>query len=89
MLPVRLRHLRPQAFGALAAAIPHVKGNHLATLGIHGDPDPLLLYFLLDTAGHFIRFHLKASQHGVAVTGDGLDLQMIQQCLNALGEKTR
>jgi hypothetical protein len=61
MLPVRFRQLRPQVLGAPATAIPHVKGNHLATLGIHGDPDPRLIYFLLDKAGHFIRFHLKAS----------------------------
>jgi hypothetical protein len=32
---------------------------------------------------------LKASQHEVAETGDGLDLQMIRQCLNALDEKTQ
>jgi hypothetical protein len=36
------------------AAIAHVKGNDLAGLGIHGDPHPLLVRFLLHKAGQFI-----------------------------------
>ena len=36
-----------------------MKGNHLATHGIHGDPDPLLVSFFVGKAGHFIRFHRK------------------------------
>jgi hypothetical protein len=66
-----------------------MKGHHLAGLGVHGDPDPLLVSLLLHKAGHFIRFHLQASQHDVAVTGNGLNMEMIRQCLNALDEKTQ
>jgi hypothetical protein len=34
-------------------------------------------------------FHLKALPHDVTVTGDGLDMEMIRQCLNALHQKTQ
>ena len=67
----------------------HAKGDPLTTRGIHGNPEPLLGRFLLDKAGQFIRFHCQASQHDGAVTGEGLDMQMIRQCLNALNEKTQ
>ena len=36
-----------QRFSAVATAIPDVKRNDLACLGIHGDPHPLLVRFLL------------------------------------------
>jgi hypothetical protein len=87
VLTVRFRNLRPQSLGTLAAAITHVKGNYLASCGIHGEPNPLLVGLLLDKAGHFIRFHLQASNHDVAVMGDGLEVEMIRQCLNALDQK--
>ena len=89
VLPLRFRNLRPESLGTLAAAITHVKGNHLASCGIHGDPNSLLVGLLLYKAGHFIRFHLKASNHDIAVTGDGLDVEMIRQCLNALDQKAQ
>jgi hypothetical protein len=57
MLAVCMRNLRPQALGTLTATIPHMKGHHLASCGVHGDPDPLLVGLLLHTAGHLIRFH--------------------------------
>jgi hypothetical protein len=66
-----------------------VKGNHLAALGVHGDPNPLLVGFLLHKAGHFIRFHLKLLHHHIVLTADGLDMQMIRQCLKALDQKTQ
>src|SRR5918999_1009841 len=87
VLSVRFRNLCPQSLGTLAAAITHVQGNHLARYGIHGDPNPLLVGLLLDKAGHFIRFHLQASNHDVAVTGDRLDVEMIWQCPSALDQK--
>ena len=65
-----------------------MKGDHLG-LGVHGDPDLLLVGFLLHKAGHCIRFHLQASQHDVSVLGDGRDVEMIRQCLNALDKKTQ
>jgi len=46
-----LRDLGPQLLSTRVAAIAHVKGNDLAGLGIHGDPHPLFVGFLLDKAG--------------------------------------
>jgi hypothetical protein len=80
VLPVGLRALGPQALGAPAAAIAHVKRNHLAALRIHGKPNPLLVGFLLHNAGHFIRFHLQALAHDVVFAEDRLDVEMIRQC---------
>jgi hypothetical protein len=87
MLTVCFGHLRPQSLGTPAAAVTHVKGNHLAALAIHSDPDPLLVRLLLHEASHGIRFHLKASHHDGAVTGGGLDVEMIRQGLKALDQK--
>jgi hypothetical protein len=66
-----------------------MKGNHLTCLGVHGDPDPLLVRFLLDEAGHLIGFHLQTSDHDVAMAGDRLDVEMIRQGLEALDEKAQ
>jgi hypothetical protein len=89
VLTVRFRNLRPQSRGTLAAAVPHVKGNDLAAPGIHSDPDPLRIRFLLHEAAHFIGFHLQALNHDVAAAGDRLDVEMIRQCLNALDQKAQ
>jgi hypothetical protein len=37
----------------------------------------------------FIGFHFKALDQHIAGTGDGLDMQMIRQCLEALDQKTQ
>jgi hypothetical protein len=89
VLTVRVRDLGPQVLGTLVAAIADVKGNDLTGLGIHGDPDPLFVGLLLHKAGHFIGFHLQASQHDVTVPSDGLDVEMIRQGLEALDQKTQ
>ena len=86
VLTVCVRNLGPQELGAPAAAIPHMKGNHLATRGIHGDPNPLLVRFLLHEAAHFIRFYLQAPQHDVAVTertGDAMAASFFGRLLRA------
>jgi len=41
------RHIGPERLAALPTPIPHVEGNDLARLGIHGDPPPWLVGFLL------------------------------------------
>jgi hypothetical protein len=69
------------------AAIAHVKGNNLAGLGIHGDPHPLFVGFLLHKAGQFIGFHLQSLDQHIAGTGDGLDMEMIRQGREALDQK--
>ena len=89
MVTVRLRHLRPQVLGTRVAAIAHVEGNDLAALGIHGDPDPLLVGLLLHKARHFIRFHLKALDYHVTVPSDGVDMEMVRQRLNTLDQKAQ
>jgi hypothetical protein len=86
---VCIRNLGPQALDTLTATITHMKGNHLAALGIHGDPNPLLIRLFLDEAAHFIRFHLKPLYHHITVIGDGLDMEMIRQCLEALDQETQ
>jgi hypothetical protein len=89
VVTVCLRDLRPQAFGTLPAAIPHVKGHHLAGLGVHRDPDPLLVGFLVDEAAHFIRFHRKPLHHHITVIGNRLDMERIRQGLEALDQETQ
>ena len=89
IVTVHFRNLRPPLLSTRVAAIAHVKGNDLAGLGIHGDPHPLLIGFLLHEAGQFIGFHLQALDQHIAGTGDGLDMQMIRQGLEALDQKTQ
>jgi hypothetical protein len=81
VLTVRQRHFRPQSLGTLGAANIHVKGNHLVCLGVHGEPNPLLIRLLLDKVAHFVGFHLKALNPHVLGTGDRLDVKMIRQSL--------
>jgi hypothetical protein len=64
-----------------------MKGNDLACPGVHGDPDPLLVGFLLDEAAHFIRFDVQALDHHVLYIRDRLDMEMIRQGLNAVDQK--
>src|SRR5262245_7014533 len=66
-----------------------MKGDHLAARGIHGDLDPLLVGLLLHKAGQLIGFHLKPLYQHIAGTGDGMDMQMIRQVLEAWDQKTR
>jgi len=89
VLTVRLWDLGPPVLGALMAAIAHVKGNDLACLGIHGDPHPLLMGFLLHKAGQFIGFDFKPLHQHIVRAGDELDMQMIRQGCKALDEKTQ
>jgi hypothetical protein len=84
VLTVGVRDLGPQVLGTRVAAITHVKGNDLACLGIHGDPHPLLVGFLLHKARQFIGFHLQPLYQHIVGTGEGLDMQMIRQGLEAL-----
>jgi len=65
-----------------------VKGNYLAGLGVHSDPDPLPVGLLVDKAAHVICFHHKLLNHHVTATGDRLDMEMLRQCLEALDQET-
>ena len=44
---------------------------------------------LLHEAGYFVGFDLQTLDQHIAVTGDGLDMQMIRQGLEALDQKTQ
>jgi hypothetical protein len=89
VLTVGLRNLGPQVLGTRVAAIAHVQGHDLAGLGIHGDPHPLLVRFLLHKAGQFIAFHCKSLDQYIVLTGNRLDRQMIRQSCKALDEKAQ
>jgi hypothetical protein len=75
--------------GTRVAAIAYVKSNDLAGLGIHRDPHPLFVGFLLHKARQFIGFHLQPLYEHIAGTGDGVDVEMIRQGLEALDQKTQ
>src|SRR2546427_5708312 len=47
---VHHRHMGPERLAALPTAIPHVEGHDLARLGIHGEPHPWRVGFLLHEA---------------------------------------
>jgi hypothetical protein len=66
-----------------------VKGKHLAAHDSHGQSDPLFVGLLLHKAAHVTRFHLQTANHHVTMTGDGLDVEMIRQGLNALNQKAQ
>ncbi len=59
VLLVDLRDFDPERFGTLPTAITDVKRNDLTALGVHGQPDPLLVGLLLHKAPHFVGFGLK------------------------------
>jgi len=86
-LTVGLRQLGPQVLGPLGPAIAAVTGHALACLGIHGTP-PLLVRLLLDKAGPGRRGHLQARAKHCVRTGDGVDMQRIQQGFPALDAAT-
>ena len=70
-------------------AIADVKGNDLARLGVHGEPNPLFVRVLLHEAAHFIGFHLQALEHDVRMACDRLDMQMVRQGLKTVGDETQ
>jgi hypothetical protein len=88
VLTVRIRNLGPQALGTLTGPITHMKGHHLTALGIHSDPNSLLIRLFLDEAAQFIRFHREPLYHHSTVPGDGLDIEMLRQSLEALHQET-
>jgi hypothetical protein len=84
-----LRALGPQVRGTRVAAMVHVQRRDLACRSIYGDPPPLLVRFLLHTAGPCIGFHLTSLDPHIAGTADGLDEQMVRQYLEASTPQTQ
>src|SRR5437870_9659178 len=66
LLLIRLRYVGPQLFSTLPTSVPDVEGDDLARLGIHRDPDPLLVGFLLYEAPHRIGFRFQAGHYDLA-----------------------
>jgi hypothetical protein len=64
-----------------------MKGHDLTCLGVHRDPNPLLVGLLLHEARHFVRFYPEALNHHIWMSGNGLNVQMIGQRLNAVDQK--
>jgi hypothetical protein len=54
-----------------------VEGDDLARLGIHRDPDPWLVGFLLYEAPPLIGFRFQAGHHDLAGLGWALDMEVI------------
>jgi hypothetical protein len=59
VLTIGHRHRCPEARGTPTTTVPHVKRHHLAACGIHREPDPRLVRFLLHNAAHVIGFRLR------------------------------
>ena len=59
----------PQGFGTLAATSANVKRKNLARDGVHGQPHPLLVGFLLDKAPHVVGFSLEFVKPYLGCTG--------------------
>jgi hypothetical protein len=74
LLTVHRRDLGPQLFGTVTTAIPDVKRNDLTRLGVHGDPDPLLIGLLLYKAPQLIGFGFQLPKHHISWTGWLLDV---------------
>jgi hypothetical protein len=52
-------NLLPQGLTALATAIPDVEGKELAIDGVHGNPDPLSIHLLPDTAPELVHLGVQ------------------------------
>lgn len=87
LLTIGFRNVSPQLPGAFATAIPDVKANDLAALGVHRQPYPLLVRLLLHETRHFVGFHLKTLDHDVRSARDRHDIQMIGQRLKLGNDK--
>jgi hypothetical protein len=87
-LAIHHRPLRPQPFGAFAAAIPGGKGHHLAALDVHRAPPPWRVGLLLHQATRGVSFPLQALPHHVRVARARLDLHMLGPRLHAGDEPT-
>jgi hypothetical protein len=57
------RNSGPERLAALPTPIPHVEGNDLTRCGVHRDPHPLLVGFLLHEALHLVGFRFQSGQH--------------------------
>jgi hypothetical protein len=66
-----------------------VKRNDLARLGIHGDPDPLLVGLLLHEAPHLIRFRFQAGHQDFCRLGGELGMEMSGTGCKAFHQKVQ
>jgi len=77
LFTVHHRHLGPERLAALPTPIPHVEGNDLTRFGVHRDPNPLLVGFLLHEAPHLVGFRFQSGHHHGCWPGWELDMEVL------------
>ena len=81
------RQIRPQLPRTLVTAIPHMEGNDLPCLFVHGNPHPWLMRFCRHDAPHLIRFHLQTPADHFPGSHDRQHMEMSRQGRKAGDEK--
>jgi hypothetical protein len=89
LFTINRRDIGPELLATLATPIPHVESYDLTRLGIHRDPDPLLVGFLLHKAPHLIGFRFQAGYHHLSWLGGELGMQVIGTSREAFHEKVQ
>jgi hypothetical protein len=87
LFPIHEGNIGPERLSALVAAIAYMKRNDLAGGRIHGNPDPLLVRFLLYKAPPLVGFRFQARDHDRCGTGRALDMEVIGTGCNAFDHK--
>src|SRR5215468_8271094 len=77
LFTVHQRNMGPECFAAFTTPIPHVEGNDLTRCGVHRDPHPWLVGFLLHEAPHLIGFCFPAGHHHSGWPGWELDMEVL------------
>ncbi len=83
------RDLGPQLFGTVAAAISDGKRHDLTGAGVHRDPHPWLVGFLLHEAPHLIGFGFQPKKHHVGWTPREPNISMIRTGRKALDHEVQ
>jgi hypothetical protein len=74
LLTVPQRNLGPQLFGSLTTPVAHVKRDDLARLGIHSNPQPLLVRLLSYKAPQLVGFGFQPPNYYIGWTDWQLDV---------------
>ena len=68
LLLVAIGYGFPQFPRTAFTSIPHIKSDDLARLGIHGKPNPLLVFLIPHEAQHLVGFHLRPLNNNVIIS---------------------
>jgi len=77
LLVIRDGNLSPHGLGALATAIADVNGDDWTTQGIHGNPGPLPIRLLPDTAPELVHLGFQPMQDHPLSADCRLDIQRL------------